>query len=163
MTTAGSPSSPAVDRFGGRMTRFRWVVLGLVFLATTLNYLDRLVMGILAPDLQLRYEISNVQYGYIQSTFAFAYALGQLISGGVLDRIGTRVGYAIALTAWSITSMLHAAARGPLAFGIMRGLLGVSESPAFPAATKTLAEWFPRRERAFAFGFVNAGTNMGAI
>jgi ACS family hexuronate transporter-like MFS transporter len=157
--TAAGPASPVI----GRMTRVRWIVLGLVFLATTLNYLDRLVMGILAPDLQARYEISNVEYGYIQSTFAFCYAVGQLISGGLLDRFGTRVGYAVALAAWSATSMLHALARGPLAFGIARGLLGLSESPAFPAATKTLAEWFPRRERAFAFGFVNAGTNMGAI
>ena len=145
------------------MTHFRWVILGLVFLGTTLNYLDRLVMGILAPDLQVQYSISNVQYGYIQSAFALSYAFGQLISGGLLDQFGTRIGYAVAVTAWSISSMLHAFARGPLSFGLMRGLLGVSESPAFPAATKTLAEWFPRRERAFAFGFVNAGTNMGAI
>jgi ACS family hexuronate transporter-like MFS transporter len=145
------------------MTRFRWVILGLVFLGTTLNYLDRLVMGILAPDLQLQYGISNAQYGYIQSAFALSYAAGQLIAGGLLDAFGTRIGYAVALTAWSISSMLHAFARGPLSFGVMRALLGMSESPAFPAATKTLAEWFPRRERAFAFGFVNAGTNMGAI
>ena len=81
----------------------------------------------------------------------------------MLDKFGTRVGYAVALAAWSVSSMLHAFARGPLSFGVMRGLLGVSESPAFPAAAKILAEWFPRRERAFAFGFVNAGTNMGAI
>src|SRR5436190_15974772 len=119
MITAGT-ASPATAR-AGRMTRVRWMVLGLVFLATTLNYLDRLVMGILAPDLQARYEISNVEYGYIQSAFAFAYAVGQLISGGLLDRFGTRAGYAVALTAWSITSMLHALARGPLAFGIVRG------------------------------------------
>jgi ACS family hexuronate transporter-like MFS transporter len=163
MATARSSTSTLIDRFGGRMTRFRWVILGLVFLGTTLNYLDRLVMGLLATDLQRDYAISNAQYGYIQSAFALSYAFGQLISGGLLDKFGTRIGYAVALTAWSISSMLHALAHGPLSFGLMRGLLGVSESPAFPAATKTLAEWFPRRERAFAFGFVNAGTNMGAI
>jgi ACS family hexuronate transporter-like MFS transporter len=145
------------------MTSFRWVILGLVFLGTTLNYLDRLVMGILAPDLQVLYHITNVQYGYIQSTFALSYAFGQLISGRLLDKFGTRVGYAVSLAAWSVSSILHAFARGPIGFGLMRGLLGVSESPAFPAAAKILAEWFPRRERAFAFGFVNAGTNMGAI
>ena len=161
MQTSGSPTIG--DRFAGRMTSFRWVILGLVFLGTTLNYLDRLVMGILAPDLQVQYHISNVQYGYIQSTFALSYAFGQLVAGGLLDRFGTRVGYAVSLAAWSVASMFHAFARGPLSFGLARGLLGVSESPAFPAATKTLAEWFPRRERAFAFGFVNAGTNMGAI
>jgi MFS transporter, ACS family, hexuronate transporter len=146
-----------------RMTRFRWVILGLVFFATTINYLDRMVMGILAPDLQKLYAITDVQYGYIQSAFALAYAFGQLICGGLLDLIGVKLGFALALAAWSIASIGHALARGPWGFGIARGLLGVSESPNFPAATKTLSEWFPKRERAFAFGFVNAGTNMGAI
>jgi MFS transporter, ACS family, hexuronate transporter len=145
------------------MTRFRWVILFLVFLAATINILDRMVMGILAPDLQRIFHIDNVHYGYIQSTFAMSYAAGQLVSGGILDRFGTRVVFAIALTGWSLAAMLHAAARGAGSFIVMRGILGVSESPAFPAAAKTIAEWFPRRERAFAFGFVNAGTNMGAI
>jgi ACS family hexuronate transporter-like MFS transporter len=144
-------------------SRFRWVVLALVFFGITINYVDRLVMGILAPDLQRQYSISDVQYGYIQSAFALAYAFGQFFSGRWLDRVGTRIGYAVALAGWSAASMLHALARGPWGFGIMRGMLGVSESPAFPAATKTLAEWFPKKDRAFAFGFVNAGTNMGAI
>lgn len=146
-----------------RMTRVRWWILGLVFFGTTLNYLDRMVMGILAPGLQKEFHITDLQYGYIGSAFALCYAAGQCLSGRMLDRIGTRIGYALALAGWSIVAMFHAAASGPLSFGIMRGLLGVSESPAFPAATKALAEWFPRRERAFAFGFINAGTNMGAI
>ena len=145
------------------MTHVRWVILGLLFLGTTINYVDRLVMGILAPDLQKLYNITNIDYGYIQSAFALSDAFGQLVSGGLLDRFGTRVGYAVALAGWSLSSMLHAVARGPLSFGIVRGMLGVSESPAFPAAAKTVAEWFPRRDRAFAFGFVNAGGNMGAI
>jgi ACS family hexuronate transporter-like MFS transporter len=145
------------------MTRFRWVILGLLFFGTTVNYVDRLVMGILAPDLQSLYAITNVQYGYIQSAFALSYAFGQLAAGGWLDRIGTRIGYGIALACWSVSSALHAVARGPWSFGIVRGLLGVSESPAYPAAAKTVAEWFPRKERALAFGFVNAGGNMGAI
>ena len=145
------------------MTRVRWLILGLLFLGTTLNYLDRLVMGILAPGLQKEYLISDVQYGYIQSAFAIAYAFGQLLSGRMLDRIGTRIGYALALGAWTISSILHAAARGVWGFGVMRALLGISESPAYPGAAKTLAEWFPQRERAFAFGFINAGTNMGAL
>jgi ACS family hexuronate transporter-like MFS transporter len=146
-----------------RMTRVRWLMLGLLFLGTTLNYLDRLVMGILAPGLQKQYLISDIQYGYIQSAFALSYAFGQLFSGRLLDRIGTRIGYALALAAWTISSMLHAVATGAWGFGIMRGLLGISESPAYPGAAKTLAEWFPQRERAFAFGFINAGTNMGAM
>ncbi len=156
LSDTGVPDRP-------RSSRFRWVILGLVFLATTVNYLDRMVMGILAPDLQRLYLITDVQYGYIQSAFALSYAFGQLIAGGLIDRIGVRLGFALALLAWSLASIGHAVARSPLGFGIMRGLLGFAESPNFPAATKTLSEWFPRRERAFAFGFVNAGTNMGAI
>lgn len=158
-----SPNAGAPVRMRPAKSRFRWVILGLVFFATTVNYLDRLVMGILAPDLQKLFSISDVQYGYIQSAFALSYAFGQLISGGVLDRIGVRIGFTLALLAWSGASIGHALARGAWSFGLMRGLLGFAESPNFPAATKTLSEWFPRRERAFAFGFVNAGTNMGAI
>ena len=122
-----------------------------------------MVLGILAPDLQKAYHISEQAYGYIGFAFAWSYALGQSAAGAWLDRIGTRLGYAIALAAWSVVSGLHALARGAWSFGIMRGLLGVSESPAFPAATKTLAEWFPKRERALAFGVVNSGTNIGAV
>jgi ACS family hexuronate transporter-like MFS transporter len=144
-------------------SQFRWVILTLVFFAITINYIDRLVMGILAGDLQKLYRISDVQYGYIQAAFAMSYAAGQLASGAWLDRVGTRIGYTISLLGWSAASMLHAVARGPLGFGIMRGVLGVTESPAYPAATKTLAEWFPKRERALAMGFVNAGSNVGAV
>ncbi len=142
---------------------YRWVILFLVFLAITINYIDRMVMGILAPSLSKQYNISKEQYGYITAAFSLSYALGQAVSGRWLDWIGTRVGYAIALLGWSVASMSHALARGALGFGIARGLLGVSESPAYPAATKTLAEWFPKKERALAMGFVNAGSNVGAI
>jgi ACS family hexuronate transporter-like MFS transporter len=167
-TWSAATSDPTPDNFtqtpaAGRITHFRWIILLLVFLGSTINYVDRLVMGILAPDLQKRYAITDLQYGYIQSTFAFVYAIGQCISGGLLDRIGMRLGYAVSLTFWSLTSMAHALARGAMSFGFMRGLLGFAESPFYPGAAKTLAEWFPKRERAFAYGFVNAGTNMGAI
>lgn len=171
-TNATSPAATLNDRplpldsdaaQHGRRTRVRWVVLALVFFGTTINYVDRQVMSLLAPELQRRYGISDVQYGYTQSAFALSYAVGQLASGAWLDRVGTRIGYAVALVAWSAASMLHALARGAWSFGLMRGLLGVTESPNFPAAAKTLAEWFPRKERAFAFGFINAGTNMGVI
>jgi ACS family hexuronate transporter-like MFS transporter len=146
-----------------KVTHFRWVILALVFFATTVNYLDRMVMGILAPDLQKQYQISDVQYGYIQSAFAMSYALGQLGAGGFIDKVGVRLGYGCALIAWSLSSILHVLAKSAWGFGIMRVFLGISESPNFPSATKTLSEWFPKRERAFAFGFVNAGTNMGAV
>lgn len=142
---------------------FRWVVLGLVFIAITINYLDRLIMAVLSPDLLRIFKMTKVEYGWTASAFALSYAFGQVICGGLLDKIGVRIGYAASIAAWSISAMLHAFAKGPIGFSVARGLLGVSESPAYPAATKTLAEWFPKRERAFAFGFVNAGSNMGAI
>jgi ACS family hexuronate transporter-like MFS transporter len=144
-------------------SRFRWVILALVFFAITINYVDRMVIGILAPELRERFHISSSAYGYITAAFGLSYAIGQAISGRWLDWIGTRVGYAIALLSWSFASMSHALARGALGFGICRSLLGFTESPAFPAATKTLAEWFPKKERALAMGFVNAGSNVGAV
>ncbi len=144
-------------------TSFRWVILSLLFLGTTINYVDRLVMGILAPDLQAQYHISDKAYGNIQAAFAFSYAFGQLAAGGWLDKVGTRIGYAIALAGWSAASIAHAMVRSAYGFGFVRAFLGVAESPNYPAAVKTLAEWFPKRERAFAMGFVNAGSNVGAI
>jgi ACS family hexuronate transporter-like MFS transporter len=154
-------SAPNSTRKG--TSHVRWVILGLLFFATTINYLDRQVIGILAPELQKLYSISDVQYGYIQSAFALAYAGGQLVAGAVMDIVGVRSGFAIALVMWSLASMAHAFAGSAVGFRIARAFLGVAESPNFPAATKTISEWFPRKERAFAFGFVNAGTNMGAV
>ena len=142
---------------------FRWVVLTLVFFAITINYIDRMVIGILAPDLRKQYGIGDEAYGYITSAFALSYAFGQMVSGRWLDWIGTRIGYAVALAAWSIASILHAFAKSSWGFGIARGLLGLTESPAYPAAVKTLAEWFPKKERAFATGIFNSGTNIGAL
>jgi ACS family hexuronate transporter-like MFS transporter len=144
-------------------SRFRWVVLALVFFAITINYIDRMVMGILAPDLREAYQIDNLAYGYITAAFGLSYALGQMVSGRWLDWIGVRVGYAVALTAWSAASMLHALSRSAWGFGFFRGVLGVTESPAYPAAVKTLAEWFPKKERALAMGVANAGANVGAV
>jgi len=142
---------------------FRWVILGLICAGTTINYINRLVISILAPDLQALYHITDSQYGYITAAFSFAYAFGQLGCGKLLDRIGTRVGYGLALAGWSIAAMLTALGRGAMSFSLLRALLGVTESPGYPAAAKVCAEWFPRRQRAFAFGFVNAGCNMSAI
>jgi ACS family hexuronate transporter-like MFS transporter len=147
------------------MSRFRWVVLGLVFLAITINYIDRMVIGLLAPDYlkQPNGPISEEAYGTIMGAFGLAYALGQAAAGRWLDKVGTRLGYAVSLFAWSIASILHALARTAFGFGVLRCLLGVTESPAYPAATKTLAEWFPRKERALAMGIVNAGASIGSI
>lgn len=147
----------------GRRTWVRWWILVLVFLAITINYIDRMVLGILADDLKTAFHISHQAYGVITAAFGLSYAIGQLVSGRWLDKVGTRIGYACALLAWSLASMLHAAARGAWSFGAARALLGFTESPAFPAATKTLAEWFPKKERALAMGVVNAGSNVGAL
>jgi ACS family hexuronate transporter-like MFS transporter len=153
-----APPRPGQARIG-----FRWVILALICAGTTINYIDRLVIAILAPDLQKLYHITDAQYGYIGSAFSIAYALGQLGCGWLLDGIGTRIGYALAVAAWSISAMLTALGRGALSFSLLRATLGVCESPGYPAAAKVCAEWFPRRQRAFAFGFVNAGCNMAAI
>jgi ACS family hexuronate transporter-like MFS transporter len=146
-----------------RPTRFRWVILGLVFFGTTVNYMDRLVMSVVGPYLMQDLGWTKTQYGYLGAAFAIAYAFGQIFSGRWRDWIGTRRGYAIALAAWSVAGMATALARTITQFGVARAVLGVTESPAFPAATKALAEWFPKKERALAFGFVNTGTVIGAI
>jgi ACS family hexuronate transporter-like MFS transporter len=158
-----APASPTSSGVAKPASNFRWVILGLLFFATTINYLDRNVMGILAKDLKELFLISDSQYGDIQSAFALAYACGQLVCGRLLDIIGVRAGFALALVLWCVASMSHALAGSAFGFKLARIFLGVAESPNFPASTKTISEWFPRKERAFAFGFVNAGTNMGAL
>jgi ACS family hexuronate transporter-like MFS transporter len=139
------------------------VICALLFLATTINYIDRQVLGILAPDLQQRIGWSEVEYGYIVTAFQGAYALGMLIVGRLLDVVGIKHGFALALVLWSLAAMAHALARTPLGFGLARFALGLGESANFPASIKTVAEWFPTKERAFATGIFNAGTNVGAV
>ena len=146
-----------------RVGHFRWVVCALLFFATTINYVDRQVLGILAPDLQRSIGWSEAQYGYIVTAFQAAYAIGLLVSGRLLDALGTRLGYALAIVLWSIAAMGHALARSAFGFGFWRFMLGLGEGANFPAAIKTVAEWFPKRERAFATGIFNAGTNVGAV
>ena len=145
------------------MTRFRWVIMGLIFLGTTFNYIERLAMGLLASDLQRIYSISDLEYGYIGFAFGMAYAVGQLLSGAMLDKLGTRLGYAVSLAGWAVAGMLTALGRGVVSFSIFRALLGFTQSPAYPAGAKVSAEWFPRRQRAIAFSFVNVGASVAAI
>src|SRR5579864_2378627 len=146
-----------------RSSRVRWIILGLIFFGTAINYTDRMVLSVLAPHLKGRGIFNDEGYGWIQAAFTIAYALGQLASGRWLDWIGTRIGYALALAAWSVSSVLHALAKGAIGFGAARMLLGVSESPNYPAAVKVLADWFPRRERALGMGVVRSGTVVGAV
>ena len=156
-------TSPAAQAPAERMGHFRWTVCALLFFGTTVNYIDRQVLGILAPELRRIIGWDDVQYGYIVTAFSAAYALGLLLSGRLLDRIGTKLGYAAALVFWSLAAMAHALARTPLGFGAARFALGLGESANFPAAIKSVAEWFPKKERALATGIFNAGTNVGAI
>ncbi|WP_045761616.1 MFS transporter [Xanthomonas albilineans] len=143
--------------------RLRWRICALLLAATTINYVDRQVLGVLAPFLQEHIGWNEIEYGYIVTAFQAAYALGLLCSGAVIDRFGTRVGYALAIGVWSLASMGHALASGVIGFAVARFCLGLGESGNFPAAIKTVAEWFPRRERALATGIFNSGSNIGAI
>lgn len=143
--------------------RFRWTICSLLFVATTINYIDRQVLGILAPDLQKAIGWSEIEYGYIVVAFQAAYALGLPLFGRFIDRYGTKLGYTISIFGWSVAAMAHALASSALSFGIARALLGVSEAGNFPASIKTTAEWFPKKERALATGIFNSGANIGAV
>ena len=135
----------------------------MLFWATTLNYVDRQVLGVLAPTLGHVLGWTQVDYGYIVASFQSAYAIGLVFAGAIIDRLGTRIGYALSISIWAVAAASHALVRTVLAFAAVRFLLGLGESGNFPAAVKTVSEWFPRRERAFATGLFNAGSNIGAI
>jgi ACS family hexuronate transporter-like MFS transporter len=172
-----------VGRASGRAPGYyRWVVCGLLFLAATVNYIDRQVIGILKPTLQGEFGWSEIDYADIVFSFQLAYAIGLVVSGRVMDWLGVKVGFAIALTLWSIAAMLHAEATligvpvmatmevfglsyaaSVAGFMAARFLLGLGESGNFPASIKAVADWFPKRERALATGLFNSGTNVGAL
>ena len=160
VSTLSTSSSP--QQIAGGIGRRRWVICALLFFATTINYTDRQVLGLLAPMLQSRYGWSESQYASIGTAFLIAYALGLLIMGNLIDRIGTRLGYALSLAIWSVAAVSHALVRSAFGFGVVRFALGFGESGNFPAAIKTVAEWFPKKERALATGIFNSGTNAGA-
>ena len=146
-----------------KIGKYRWTICSLVFYATTINYLDRQVISLLKPTLEKEFSWTETDYSNIVVAFQFAYALGMVGAGRIIDKIGTKLGYAITLLLWSIASILHAFATGTLSFAIFRAFLGFTEAGNFPAAFKTVAEWFPKKERAFAGGIFNSGTNVGAI
>jgi MFS transporter, ACS family, hexuronate transporter len=160
----------------------RWLICALLFFAATINYVDRQVIGILKTTLQHDFGWSEVDYADIIFAFQLAYAIGFVVAGRVIDRVGTRLGFAAAIVLWSLAAIGHAEAPrfGPAAaqflsflglgystsvagFMLMRGLLGLGESGNFPSAIKTVAEWFPKKERALATGVFNSGTNVGAL
>jgi len=134
-----------------------------MFFATTINYLDRNILGVLAPTLQKEIGWSSIEYGYITMFFQGAYALGMVFFGWFIDKYGTKIGYSLSMAAWSLAAMGHGLAHTVFGFGVARFFLGLSESGNFPAAIKTTAEWFPKKERALATGIFNSGTNIGAV
>lgn len=145
---------------------YRYRILALVFMATTINYFDRSIIGVMAPTLQKLFNWSNKDYAAIMVSFKIAYGIGLLFMGGIIDKLGTKIGYTISIVIWSIFGMLHAAIRPAfslIGFIVARFGLGIGESGNFPAAIKTVAEWFPKRDRAFATGIFDASTSVGAI
>jgi len=149
-----------------KLGNYRYRILALLMFATTINYFDRSIIGVLAPTLQKLFGWTNSDYAGIIIWFQIAYAIGMLLMGSVIDRLGTKKGYTLAIGTWSVFGMLHAivpASFSILGFSITRFGLGIGESGNFPAAQKTVAEWFPKKERAFATGLYNAATSVGAI
>ncbi|WP_233841060.1 MFS transporter [Dyella sp. 2HG41-7] len=142
---------------------YRWRVCAMLLAATTINYIDRQVLGVLAPFLQQKMGWTELDYSYIVTAFQAAYAIGLLSAGAVIDRFGTRIGYALAIGIWSLAAMAHSLASGVTSFAVARFVLGLGESGNFPAAVKAVAEWFPQRERALAAGIFNSGSNVGAV
>lgn len=145
------------------MKQYRWRIVALLFFATTINYIDRQVLGLLKPIISEDISLSEAEYGYIVSAFQTAYAIGMLLAGRFIDKFGTRISYTIAIAVWSLAGCLHAAASNFFHLAAARFMLGIGESANFPAAIKTITEWFPKKERAFATGLFNSGSNIGAI
>jgi ACS family hexuronate transporter-like MFS transporter len=159
MKSGGSASSLHSAGFG----RVRWTVCAMLFAATSINYMDRQVIAILKPTLEQSIGLTEINYGYIVDAFQIAYAIGLLAAGRLIDKMGTRVGYMLVMAVWSLSAMGHALASTALEFGVARFCLGLGESGNFPAAIKTIAEWFPQNERSLATGLFNSGANVGAI
>jgi MFS transporter, ACS family, hexuronate transporter len=151
------------DLVTARPPAYRWTIVALLFLATTINYVDRQILGILAPTLARDLRWTETDYGDIVSWFSFTYAFGFLLAGRIIDRVGVKRGLGAAVVAWSIAAAAHGLARTASGFALARAALGLGESAIFPGSIKAIAEWFPARERALAAGLFNAGTNTGAI
>jgi ACS family hexuronate transporter-like MFS transporter len=143
--------------------KYRWTICGLVFFATTINYLDRSVISLLKSTFTKDLGWNDGDYANVEIAFKVAYAIGLLLAGRIVDKLGTKIGYAVATGLWSLAAVCHALANTVFGFGVARAALGVTEAGNFPAAIKTVAEWFPKKERALATGIFNSGANIGAI
>jgi ACS family hexuronate transporter-like MFS transporter len=142
---------------------YRWTICSLIFFATTINYLDRAVISLLKSDLTKEFSWNDGDYANIEIAFKITYAMGLLGAGRLIDKLGTKIGYALATLLWSIAAVGHAVVKGTVGFIVARAALGLTEAGNFPAAIKTVAEWFPKKERALATGIFNSGSNIGAI
>ena len=146
-----------------RIGNYRWLIVGLLFIATCINYLDRQIIGLLKPILEKEFQWREIDYSHIIMGFTAAYAVGLLLMGKFLDQVGTKIGYAVSIILWSAAGMLHALAKNVSGFVAARIGLGLGEAGNFPAAMKTVAEWFPKNERALATGIFNAGSSIGVV
>ena len=155
--------SPTVLPASARPGHFRWVICALLFAATTVNYMDRQIIGILKPTLMKDLGWSEIDYSNIIFAFQATYALGYAGGGWLMDRVGLRLGYTLAVFCWSLAALGHAFVRTVSGFCLMRAMLGLSEGGNFPAAVKAVSEWFPKRERALATGIFNAGSNVAVM
>ena len=142
---------------------YRWTIVTLLFIATTINYIDRQIIGLLKPILEVEFNWTESDFAHIVMAFTTAYAIGLLVTGRLIDKIGTRLGYIVIISLWSVAGMLHALARSALQFGLARIGLGLGEAGNFPAGVKAVSEWFPKKERALATGIFNSGTAIGVI
>ena len=156
------PAAVAEDK-SRKIRNFRWVICALLFIGTTVNYIDRQVIGLLKPLLETQFQWTETDYANIVFCFQLAYAIGLLFVGGLLDRIGIRLGFALAVVFWSIAAVAHGFMRTVTGFAAARFGLGLAESANFPASIKAVGEWFPKKERALATGLFNSGTNAGAL
>jgi ACS family hexuronate transporter-like MFS transporter len=161
--TASTRTASSGTASGFKLRHLRWYICGLLFFASTINYIDRQTISVLKPHLQSLMHWSESDYGWIVFAFQVAYAIMMVISGKVIDRLGTRVGFALAMVWWSLAAMAHAFCRNVFQFEAARFFLGAGEAANFPASIKSVAEWFPKRERALATGIFNSGTNIGAV
>ena len=152
-----------MDSTPGTVSRYRWIICLLLFLATTINYIDRQILALLKPILDDELRWTNEEYGSVNAAFQGAYAVGLLLFGAFIDRVGTKIGYAVSIAAWSLSAIGHAFVGSVRGFLTARIFLGVSEGGNFPSAIKAVALWFPRKERAYATALFNSGANVGAI
>ena len=146
-----------------KIGNYRWLICALLFFATTINYVDRQILGYLKPTLEIEFNWTESDYANIVTVFAGCYALGYIIFGNIIDKVGSKLGYSVSIIIWSIAAIAHAFVKSTFGFGVARAVLGLGEAGNFPAAVKAVAEWFPKKERALATGIFNSGTSIGAV